>query len=116
MAYLPENAMSELVLLKRGGCGVCESSLRLVTASPASWRPALSPTRGSGRVAAGVGVGAWPGVDLEPAHAARASSPTQAANRPTDTRAPTPRAREGNATFIWKLLDSEQEPRADTIA
>src|SRR5690242_12843032 len=49
MTFVPLNARSELVIpAKCSGDGVCETLRIFQIASPASWRPALSPTRGSG--------------------------------------------------------------------
>src|SRR6185437_12928519 len=49
MAYFPVKARSELVMPTNCSVGLaCESTARFHDASPASYRPALSPTRGSG--------------------------------------------------------------------
>src|SRR5579884_3929779 len=49
MTSVPVNARSEFVTpAKCSGAGVCEIIRRFQIASPASWRPALRPTRGSG--------------------------------------------------------------------
>src|SRR5579872_2924814 len=49
MTLVPMKARSELVMFwKLGGGGVCDTSVRFQIASPASWRPGDSPTRGSG--------------------------------------------------------------------
>src|SRR6185437_14369454 len=49
MAYFPVKARSELVMPTNCSDGlVCESTSRFHDASPASYSPALSPTRGSG--------------------------------------------------------------------
>src|SRR5579885_1596476 len=49
MTSVPLNARSEFVTpAKPCGAGVCETMRRFQIASPASWSPALRPTRGSG--------------------------------------------------------------------
>src|SRR5689334_18374551 len=53
MTFVPEKPRSELVTpAKCSGDGVCETLRRFQIASPASCRPAFSPTRGSGDGAA----------------------------------------------------------------
>src|SRR5213076_3345077 len=48
MTYLPRNARSELILPSNAaGGGVLETTRRFQIASPASYLPGLSPTRGS---------------------------------------------------------------------
>src|SRR5260370_4499536 len=75
MAYVPENARSELVTPTNFSAGgVFETTRRFQDASPASMSPARRPTRGSG-VGATVDMLAPP----EDAHAARHTQATLSA-------------------------------------
>src|SRR4051812_27049449 len=67
MTLVPENPRSELVMpAKSGGDGVWETRRMFQIAEPASCRPALRPTRGSGDGAAITGMDMSGVVAIEP--------------------------------------------------